>query len=433
MTVNLCLSTEERDTLLKHIHETDKAIRARLQLGVVNKQGLSFDFEEQEFYELVDAVELKAAFTDDKVLIAILTKLYDLLEEDPNLDPDYWDDEDDWDGADDFEEEEDAEEYEGSLEELTALGKRMGMPDEMVAEIHQKLIERQPKNEEELNAILEEVACAFSTHPMPGYDNLTSEQLQRTLFADDWRSPDSAITLREDIPSELLQNNIMLDNALLFLRMVHEQGGVKATAKGNLNRKFITAIRPLLKGAIVSDPQYYDIPTHCNEEHFPALSAMRYTLELAGLLRKTKGMFKVTRKGERMLAQEKTGVLLALLFHTHYRKLNIAVADILEPCPSIQLGIVYSLLMLKRYASDWIAMADLKHTLFPPFVWEEIPDKVIFEFELWCILAEARIIKPLCLFGLLESDNEDLLSSTLEMSTKIKTTPLFDALLEFQV
>ncbi len=435
MTVNLYLSIAERDILLNHLSKTYKNIRARLQLGVVDERGLSFDFEEQDFYELVDAVELNAAITDDKDLIVILTKLYDLLEEDPNLDPDYWDDEEEF--EDDFEDEEEADEYggdfEGSLDELTALGKRMGMPDKMVEEIHQKLLERQPRNEEELNAILEEVACAFSMHPMPGFDNLTPEEIQRMLFVDDWRSPDSAITLQEDIPPELLHDNIMLDNALLFLRMVHEQDGVKATAKGNLNRKFISAIHPLFKNAMVCGSEYDDLPTCCNEEHVPALTMMRHILELAGLLRMTKGMFRITRKGERMLAQEKMGALLALLFHTYYRKFNIAFVDTFDPCPSIQLGIVYSFLMLKRYASDLIAMADIKDKLYPPFVWEEISEKEILGFDLWRLLAETRIIKPLYLFGMIESDEEDFLSSMFEISTKIKTTPLFDALLEFKV
>ncbi|HDP35239.1 MAG TPA: hypothetical protein ENN29_09045 [Candidatus Hydrogenedentes bacterium] len=409
MNIQFTLSPEERNLILQRVDGLGEETRTYLRLGVVGRDGLLFEMPKYEFVYFLDSLEYAATNTDDRELMNIFTQLYALVEEEGIDNLEFLDDEDFLDDEENV--------LDPKIEE----------------EFIRLLQERRPETFEEAFSILKEFVAERALLPKRDFDGLSLEQLYRMLNTP-WDDPDSAIMLREDVSSELLSNNTMLHNARLLLNKIQETGHDKATAKGNLNQKLVKALRPHLKGTYLAQSRYDDYKKVWREGDLRPLIILRALLLEGRYLRKAKGFFKVTQKGKRLLAPEKDGALLADLFHTYFRKYNIAYADRLPPCETIQYSIPYSLLMIKRYATEWIALEDLSELIFPPFVEEQIRmENSEFYFT---FLARIRVLEPLREFGLLESNEDEEDDETfgfLSDRSRLRITPLFDALIEFRL
>lgn len=427
MAIRFYLAPHERDILLERVPQLDESVRTRLSLGVVEDGELAFDFTEALFREFIDTVEFVVATTDDKALLPILMMLYNACEDDSVSDSASWgelcdaEDRDEYDDKDDYD-----------AEDLTSEMRLLGVREDITKELLRLLNERNPETLEEVRTLFLEAVMRRNRKPMKELGGLTPEHMMRMLHID-WKSPESAMTLHEDIPPELLQNSNMLDDAMLFLRMMRERNGVKATARGNLPRKFVMEIRPQLKDPRAHLTAFRASRKYWNEDDVFPLLVLRHLLTLSGLLRKTKGVFKITRKGERMLAPDKAGALLTTLFHTYYRKFNVAFVDRLPECPSLQFAVVYSLFMLKRYAADWITVETVGPRLFPSFVMEEFASESVGLEPNWHIFARTRLLSPLTQFGLIEGADLNSFLQSYNLDSKVRITPLFDAMIEFHV
>ena len=225
-----------------------------------------------------------------------------------------------------------------------------------------------------------------------------------------------------------------MTNTRLLLQMLLEQGGTKATVAGNLNRELVRVIASRLTGLDTFLEDLSKWKKTWNEEDVHPLSILRHVAQFAGIISKTKTMFRVTKKGETLLAPDKAGALYALLFRTFFRKLNLATLDGVGECPGVQYAMAYSLLMLKRWARDWISIEDLTPKLFLPFVMAEIPVSLVSAVSRDSILAETRVIDPLIRFGLLESRSDESQRRIFRRPiAAVRKTPLFDKFLDFNL
>jgi len=141
----------------------------------------------------------------------------------------------------------------------------------------------------------------------------------------------------------------------LFKLLVEGIGekGLKATAKGNLPRDFC-------RNATLS---YWDEKTYQEymrfgkvnkEEDFFELHVARVVAEVAGLIRKYKGKFILSRECRRLLAEGGLQTIYPRLLKAYSEQFNWAYRDGYNETPFIQHSFLFSLYLLSLYGDKWL-------------------------------------------------------------------------------
>jgi hypothetical protein len=250
------------------------------------------------------------------------------------------------------------------------------------------------------------------------------------LIHSDWVSSTGAIRLNPNLTLADLKDTRILANARLFLLRANDEGGIKATTTGNLNRKFVEGMLDQLtlpEGYVKSIRAENKV---INELDLFPLHKIRLLLELDGLIRKTKGIFKVTKKGKDLLSDANAGELYAQLFYTKFRKFNLAYMHLGSERSDIQETIAFAFYQISKQVDDWKNVDTLPEKLFLPMVIEQ-PDPPIYEGHL-ASLCKSRILNPLEEFGLVEQQE---LPGELKWkpSYQVRKTELFDRFLTFDL
>ena len=256
--------------------------------------------------------------------------------------------------------------------------------------------------------------------------SISPHEIQKLLDAD-WEDPNGAIYVWDDLTMREAEQSPFFRNARTLLNALNESGGTKATEAGNLNRKFVAemfeqfSIRPDIVESIRA------VNKVINEEDVWDLHINRVVLELAGLIRRNRGKFKVIQKRSHLIEDDNAGELYRLLFHTFFRRFNLAYLDRFTEAPFIQQAVAVSLFMVSRLMNQWEFVEDVAPALFLEQVQEQIPVSIYSDHT--GILAYSRIIRPLIQFGLLEGREQDV--SWLD--TQLRKTDLFDRVLKLNV
>jgi hypothetical protein len=269
---------------------------------------------------------------------------------------------------------------------------------------------------------------------------LSDAQDMRLRHAD-IRADDGVLRIDESIPVEQLAGCRMLTNARVLLGALAEGPVTATTSLGNLPRSFVRRMldemswKPSqLEGLQLSQRTTY------NEEDLPELKELRVVLGLAGLLKKRHGRFSLTRRGEEMLAAERSGRLFALLLRTYFGRFNMFYGYGWQDDPEMQARIVFSLWIIREVAAGGATTA-------------EISGLVARDELLWGMLESGQpawmsprfphvvgsvILKPLEALGLLArvpTEGVEPLSFVRDwdLATTWTTTTLFTTALEFEL
>ncbi len=400
MTIQFSLSVKERTLVLKHVQGLDTAQRAQLQFAVAKKKQIDYSFSTDMFSEFLQALAAACPAVENPKEQRALCRIYERLEAVGGLDM-----------LDDGE----------ILEEI---------PPFIQEELMQALAEKQPETLEEAEAIFMEIAQKYTSEIAVDLGDYSVDQVGAVLESD-WQSPDSVLQLHEDIPMDMLEKSDFLYDACLLLGLLHEQQGAKTTKAGNLNRNFVEELAEQMRGCKKFFKTRAGLKTVFNEEDIRPLDTLRHVVQYAGLIRKYKGEFLLTKKGERLFSENHRGELFKELFLSFFREFDLTFFGG-EELPEIQDSIAYSFLRLKDLAVDWVSIESICEKLFLPGVLELFPQSDATGIAHVPFYAELRILKPLANFGLLElrhKENEDI-PKTQEIG-EVRKTPLFDAFLEF--
>ncbi len=261
------------------------------------------------------------------------------------------------------------------------------------------------------------------------FSGLSPEQMSAILY-DSFNSPDC---LRFN---KSFENEVKAPILTLFTLLVEAIGeeGLKPTAKGNLPQRFC-------RDAALS---YWGEELHREntrfgrinkEDDFFELHVTRIIAEMAGLVRKYRGRFILSRECRRILKQQGMGDVYLLLFKTYIEKYNWAYGDGYEDLPFIQQSFAYTLYLLQRFTAQWQQQSILeeKYVRAFPILLSEIPGSDYFtpEQQLSSCYALRAIRRFAAFFGLvdLEKVDKDQYSS----SYRIKKLPLLDEVVSFSV
>jgi hypothetical protein len=165
-----------------------------------------------------------------------------------------------------------------------------------------------------------------------------------------------------------------------------------------------------------------------NEPDFLPLHFIRIVTQAAKLLRTHRGKLMPTPLGRRMLTAEQHGPLQALLFHVALWHINLAYFDRrpLDSWPQSDVGVV--LWSLSASANDWLPRETLTRLCTIPVI-----GVLEATWDFGSSAMEARILRPLVWFGLLESRTEGKSPTELVDPHLYRKAPLLDRFVKFDV
>ncbi|MCF6227020.1 MAG: SEC-C domain-containing protein [Xanthomonadales bacterium] len=284
---------------------------------------------------------------------------------------------------------------------------------------------------EELQASLATITENKNVKPQDDFLGLSSDQVFQMLnFPFD--SPElfkfsEQLPIQPDAPILVLMEGII--SAI-------DAKGLKATqAKGNLPQKLC---RDVWSNYINLYPDHVLASFHSvnKEDDFFELHVMRIVLELAGFLRKTKGRFYVTNKYKKIASKFGLKGLYPIIFETYCKEFNWAYWDRYSDAPFIQQSFLFTLYMLKQYGEEMVATKVYENNFLRAF------PMVINEMEQSTYSTPEKDLRRcyyyrahkrfLVFFGLAELEVTKT-DSFLVDKCKIKKTPLFDAVIQFNL
>lgn len=302
------------------------------------------------------------------------------------------------------------------------------LPDDIFQKLRDSIHSGRIDNLEELNAHLSDLMKEYNRRPQEEMAGLSPEQAFHLIYTK-WDDPNGPFRLNASIPAEELSGIKILTNAKILLKLMLEEGKVKATGLGYLNRKFV---KRLYDEISIPEDERDTIAQCCkviNEFDSHSIHIVCILLKYSNLIRCQKGYFNVTRKGREMLKDGMEGALYHLLFVTFYRTLDIDSFYGFHEGRLIQQLIAFSFFALKQFATDWINF----ETLTPKILLPAAQEVEISQYDtnplLW--LAESRIIMPLEWFGLIERRDLPNQEKEFDRPFEVRLTPLFQRFMSF--
>jgi hypothetical protein len=237
-----------------------------------------------------------------------------------------------------------------------------------------------------------------------------------------------AIRLEPTLTTTELSGSAITRNALVLLRRAVETDGLKLTAAGNLSRAVVDEMCGTFDWPDYNRDEYFQFHKVINEPDFLPLHFVRVLTRVAKLFRSHRGKLVTTRLGKTLTVPEKCGALQSVLFHVAFWHINLSYFDrgIFDFWPQNDVGIVLWSLYLS--ANDWLDRETLTRLCTLPVI-----GVLESKWDLGSSLTEARILRPLMWFGLLEYRSEGMSTSGLVVRHLYRKTPLFDRFLQFDV
>jgi len=293
--------------------------------------------------------------------------------------------------------------------------------------------EERPVDLDVVQRLMDEYRCIRNTSPDPEMGGLTPEQVYRLSYIP-WGEEGSPLQLNGGLTLKEAERSLIFRQARQLLCAIRDAGGVKATASGSLNRKFVVAMMEVL----LSEEQRTDIHQYrkvFNEENIRDLHHVRIVDQLGGLIRRYKGKFSVPKTKQVLLAPERAGELFRKLFLTFFVELNLSSIFWIGPeADSLQEYLAYTLYRLGVVASDWHSTEQLPEEVLLPAVRSEVEEEIADrEFETIGRLLEYRILRPLVDWGLLEGRYENVENCYVQTLASLRITPLYRDFLQFDM
>lgn len=180
---------------------------------------------------------------------------------------------------------------------------------------------------------------------------------------------------------ELLPSAPILNLFNLLVEAIGEQG-LKPTAKGNLPQKVCreAALAYWGEETYLHKTRYGNIN---KEVDFFELHVTRLVAELAGLIRKYKGRFILSRDCRRLLSKADLSAIYSRLFLAYTEQFNWGYWDRCQEICFIQRSFLFTLYLLSRYGDDWRPSGFYEDNFLQafPLVLDEVEDHPTFSAE----------------------------------------------------
>jgi len=238
----------------------------------------------------------------------------------------------------------------------------------------------------------------------------------------------TAIRIANDLNADEIAASAVARNTLILLHQAIERGGLPLTATGNLSRAVVAEMRKLIEWPGYDQADAFRLHKVINEPDFLPLHIVRLLAEVAKLVQIERGKLLTTLFGKSMLSDAQQGSLPAILFHLAFWHMDLEyfARGLLGSWPQSDAGVV--LWSLSVCASDWQTSEKLTRfcTIPEPSMFSGTWDRTPYAME-------ARILRPLLWFGLLEHRREKIAGDRFGELHFYRKAALFDRMLTFDV
>lgn len=283
---------------------------------------------------------------------------------------------------------------------------------------------------EEAKQFLNAVVQNRNSRPLEEFHGLSPEQMTRLLHFP-FESPE---VVKFSEPKSDVSSIPIIKLILLLLNSIGEKG-VKATAKGNLPRNLCREIEVnyYSQEEYQQRKKYHKINT---EMDYFDLHVVRIIAKLAGLIKKHKGKYLLTKKGTTFLSDDKQYQLYHLVFQIYTNEFNWAYRDRYPECSIIQTSFAFTLYLLRRYGTQWQAnSAYCEYSLNAfPMALNEIEEAAWStpEQRYQSCYANRALENFAVFFGLAEM-KADSNTQLLKGDYQIRKLPLLDEIVKFNI
>ncbi len=195
---------------------------------------------------------------------------------------------------------------------------------------------------DEINSIARKFSTQRNERPLDEFLGLSPSQMQAMLY-----SPLDAPEIVTFETNWYPEESTSLDLFVMLIESIDDEG-VKTTAQGNLP---IAMCRAILINH--DDGPFARIRRIRSEVEFEALHTMRIVGELAGLVKRRKNRFYITKQGRQLALPENRGRLFQVLFKTYVSKFNWGYRDGYPEAPFVQTAWLFSLYSLSLFGRQW--------------------------------------------------------------------------------
>jgi hypothetical protein len=238
----------------------------------------------------------------------------------------------------------------------------------------------------------------------------------------------TAIRIANDLSVGEIAGSPVARNTLILLRQAIERVGLPLTATGNLSRAAVAEMCKLIEWPDYDQADAFRFNKVINEPDFLPLYVVRQLAQAATLVRAQRGKLVATPLGKSMLSDARQGSILAILFHLAFWHTDLGYfgRGLLGSWPQADAGVV--LWSLSICANDWQSAEKLTRlcTIPEPTMLSGTWDRTPYAME-------AKILRPLLWFGLLEHRSEKVPSGRFGEHHFYRKAELFDRLLAFDV
>jgi hypothetical protein len=238
----------------------------------------------------------------------------------------------------------------------------------------------------------------------------------------------TAIRIANDLSVGEIAGSPVARNTLILLRQAIERVGLPLTATGNLSRAAVAEMCKLIEWPDYDQADAFRFNKVINEPDFLPVHVVRQLAQAATLVCAQRGKLVATPLGKSMLSDARQGSILAILFHLAFWHMDLGYfgRGLLGSWPQADAGVV--LWSLSVCASDWQSTEKLTRlcTIPEPTMLSGTWDRTPYAME-------AKILRPLLWFGLLEQRTEKVPSGRFGEHHFYRKAELFDRLLAFDV
>jgi hypothetical protein len=238
----------------------------------------------------------------------------------------------------------------------------------------------------------------------------------------------TAIQIANDLSVGEIAGSPVARNTVILLGQAIERVGLPLTATGNLSRAAVVEMCKLIEWPDYDQADAFRFNKVINEPDFLPLHVVRQLAQAATLVRAQRGKLVATPLGKSMLSDARQGSILAILFHLAFWHMDLGYfgRGLLGSWPQADAGVV--LWSLSVCANDWQSAEKLTRlcTIPEPTMLSGTWDRTPYAME-------AKILRPLLWFGLLEHRTEKVPSGRFGEHHFYRKAELFDRLLAFDV
>jgi hypothetical protein len=238
----------------------------------------------------------------------------------------------------------------------------------------------------------------------------------------------TGIRIANDLSAEEIADSAVARNTLVLLERAIACDGLALTATGNLSRAAVAEMCKLIQWPGYDQATAFRLHKVINEPDFLPLHVVRLLAQAAKLVRAQRNKLVATPLGRSMVSDARQASLPAILFQLAFWHMDLDYfgRGLLGSWPQADIGIV--LWSLSVAASEWQTSEKLTRlcTIPEPAMFSGTWDRSEYAME-------ARILRPLLWFGLLEYRSEKIPDSRFAEPHYYRKAALFDRLLAFDV